>query len=82
MIDNKVPRDMVQKIKKKINKKVFSVYINCNEKNKSQKTVDKIIDILLKNNFNRNDCLISIAGGIIGDISAYAASIFKRTFIC
>ena len=77
VIDNKVPRDMVQKIKK-INKKVFSVYINCNEKNKSQKTVDKIIDILLKNNFNRNDCLISIGGGIIGDISAYAASIFKR----
>ena len=54
------------------------IYINSNEKNKSQNTVDKIINVLLKNNFNRNDCLISIGGGIIGDLSAFAASIFKR----
>ena len=29
-------------------------------------------------NFHRNDCLISIGGGITGDISGFAASIFKR----
>ena len=57
---------------------IFLIYINSNEKNKSQNTVDKIINVLLKNNFNRNDCLISIGGGIIGDLSAFAASIFKR----
>ena len=33
---------------------------------------------MLKNNFNRNDCVISIGGGIIGDVSAFASSIFKR----
>jgi len=29
-------------------------------------------------NFSRSDCLISLGGGITGDVSAYAASIFKR----
>ena len=33
---------------------------------------------MLKNNFNRNDCLIALGGGIVGDVSAFAASIFKR----
>ena len=33
---------------------------------------------MLKKNFNRNDCLIAIGGGIVGDVSAFAASIFKR----
>ena len=36
------------------------------------------MNILLKNNFNRNDCIISIGGGILGDLTAFAASIFKR----
>ena len=78
VIDTKVPRKIVEKIKNKLKKKIFLIYINSNEKNKSQNTVDKIINVLLKNNFNRNDCLISIGGGIIGDLSAFAASIFKR----
>ena len=29
-------------------------------------------------NFNRNDCVISVGGGITGDVSGFAASIFKR----
>tara|TARA_Y100000590_G_C15671406_1_gene996374 strand:+ start:807 stop:1655 length:849 start_codon:yes stop_codon:yes gene_type:complete len=36
------------------------------------------LDVLLKNNFHRNDCLISIGGGITGDVSSYSASIYKR----
>ena len=32
----------------------------------------------MNKNFNRNDCVISIGGGITGDISGFAASIFKR----
>jgi 3-dehydroquinate synthase/shikimate kinase/3-dehydroquinate synthase len=40
--------------------------------------VNKILDILLKENFSREDCLISIGGGITGDISGFAASLFKR----
>ena len=33
---------------------------------------------MLKNNFTRNDLVICIGGGIAGDVSGFAASIFKR----
>ena len=33
---------------------------------------------MFKFNFNRNDCIISLGGGITGDVSGFAASIYKR----
>ena len=48
------------------------------EKNKSMKTVDKIIAQLDDKKVNRNDILISIGGGITSDITGFAASIWKR----
>ncbi len=81
VIDNKIPKKLIKSIKKSLKNKCLTVYFTSNEKNKSQKSVDKILNILLKNNFNRNDCLISIGGGIIGDLAGYAASIFKRGLV-
>merc|ERR1711965_248866 len=46
--------------------------------NKNFTSVSKILDILLNENFSREDCVISIGGGITGDISGFAASLFKR----
>ena len=79
VIDSKVPKKILKKILALFPKKNTNIYyFNSNEKNKNQKNVDKIISILLQKNFNRNDCLISIGGGITGDVSSFAASIFKR----
>ena len=79
IIDIKVPKNLIKKILKSLNKKIKTKhFLNANEINKNQKSVNKILDILLKKNFNRNDCLIAIGGGITGDISGFAASIFKR----
>ena len=79
VIDPKVPKKQIKKILNTLNKKQILIhYFKANEINKNQKNVDKILSILLKKNFNRNDCLISIGGGITGDVSGFAASIFKR----
>ena len=79
VIDKNTPTKKVNEIKKKLNKKeLFFHYIRANEKNKNQDTTNNILEILLKNNFSREDCLISVGGGITGDISGYAASLFKR----
>ena len=79
VIDNNIPKKMIKKIIQSLpQKKITKHYFKANEKNKSQKNVDEILSILLKKNFHRNDCLISIGGGITGDISGFAASIFKR----
>lgn len=37
-----------------------------------------IIKKLFKYNFNRDDCVIALGGGVIGDLSGFASSIFKR----
>jgi 3-dehydroquinate synthase len=79
VIDNKVPSKIIFKINKSLyKKKIFKFILNSSEKNKSQKNVNKILQILLTKNFSRQDCLITIGGGITGDVGGYAASIYKR----
>ena len=79
VVDKNVPKKLINKVFKSLSKKSIIIhYFDANEKNKNQRSVDKILSILLKENFNRNDCLISIGGGITGDVSGFAASIFKR----
>ena len=79
ILDKNVPKKKIDIVRKKLKgKKVFILYINANEKNKNQRTTNKILEVLLNKNFSREDVLISIGGGITGDIAGYAASLFKR----
>ena len=79
IIDNKISKNFVKKIISSLSKKKVSHhFFNASEVNKNQSSVNKILTILLKENFHRNDCLISIGGGITGDTSGFASSIFKR----
>ena len=79
VIDNNVPKTLVRKIIKSLSpKKIILHSFSSSELNKNQSNVNKILDKLLKENFHRNDCLISVGGGIAGDTSGFAASIFKR----
>ena len=81
LIDKNIPKKYVSKIKKSLSKKNKEIYIfslRANEANKNQKNINNILEILLNKNFSRKDCLISIGGGITGDIGGFAASIFKR----
>ena len=40
--------------------------------------INKILQILLNKNFSRQDCVITIGGGITGDVGGFAASLYKR----
>jgi len=59
-------------------KNLFQYKIIDNEENKSTDEVMKIIDVLYKNNFERNSLVISIGGGVVSDIVGFTASIYKR----
>ena len=79
VVDKNVPNKMIQTLHNSLNgEKKTTYYINANEKNKVQRTVDKILVLMLKKKFSRNDCLVAVGGGITGDIAAYTASIYKR----
>ena len=77
--DTKVPKIKLKILKKNIkaNTKIVHYFIS-NEKNKNLKNTNFILNKLFKYNFNRNDCIISLGGGITGDVSGFAASIYKR----
>ena len=79
IIDKNIPKKDFIKIKKSLkNIEVHKFIFNANEKNKNQKSINKILNILLNKNFSRDDCLMSIGGGITGDVTGFAASLYKR----
>ena len=77
--DTKVPKKKLYILKQKINSKKKIIHsFKVSEKNKNLKSINSILNKLFKFNFNRNDCIISLGGGITGDVSGFAASIYKR----
>ena len=77
--DNKLPKLLLKKLTislKKYEVKIFK--LNSNEKTKSINVANKIIEKLLKDNFNRSDCVIALGGGIIGDLAGFISSLAKR----
>ena len=84
VVDKNISKKIIFKIKNSLNKKGTHFFnFKASEKNKNQNSVNNILKILLKENFSREDCLITIGGGITGDVGGFAASLFKRglTFI-
>ena len=79
IVDKKIPKKSFLKINSKIKcEKKIVFFFNSSEKNKNLNYINYILNVLLKNNFSRNDAIICLGGGIAGDISGFAASIYKR----
>ena len=79
VIDKNISKKIILQIEKSLKlQNTYTYFYNANEINKNLNNVNKILDILLNKNFSRDDCLISVGGGITGDICGFAASLFKR----
>ena len=79
VIDSNIPNKHLSKINLSRSKKnIFIKKFTANEKNKKFSTVVNLLNLLFKNNFNRNDCVIASGGGITGDIVGFVSSIYKR----
>lgn len=74
-----------------MSKKVYKLYSNIldfpkdkiyifpdGEKHKNSKNYLKILDFALKNRLKRDDAIIAIGGGVVGDIAGFAASTYMR----
>lgn len=55
-----------------------SVVLPDGEKYKSLETLNRIFDSLLKNRHNRSTTLIALGGGVIGDMTGFAAASYQR----
>lgn len=58
--------------------KVISVILPDGEKYKNSETLNLIYDALLSNRCERNTPLIALGGGVIGDMTGYAAASYLR----
>jgi len=79
-----VTNDTVSKLhleylKSKISaKELIVVTLKDGEKYKNQESIDSILEALFKSRFNRKSLLIAFGGGVIGDMTGFAASIYQR----
>tara|TARA_Y100000590_G_scaffold177283_1_gene202451 strand:- start:712 stop:1809 length:1098 start_codon:yes stop_codon:yes gene_type:complete len=79
VIDKKIPKKFKSILIKNLKlKKTFFHNFYSNEKNKNYSNIHKIHKILFKERFNREDCVISFGGGIVGDVTGFASSTYKR----
>ena len=65
------------KIKNSLVKK-NKIILSDGEKYKNQESTNKIYNYLLKNKYSRDSCLVAFGGGVIGDITGYAAATYQR----
>lgn len=58
--------------------KVIPIILPDGEAFKNAETLNKIYDVLLKNRCERSTTLIALGGGVIGDLTGYAAATYLR----
>tara|TARA_S200000501_G_C20802928_1_gene734889 strand:- start:176 stop:1270 length:1095 start_codon:yes stop_codon:yes gene_type:complete len=70
--------DKLTKTLNKLKKKYISLILSDGEKNKNLNSLNLIYDFLLQNKCDRKVVLIALGGGVIGDITGFAASTYMR----
>lgn len=48
------------------------------EDSKSLTVFGELLQIMLEHNFSRKDCVVAVGGGVVGDLSGFAASAYMR----
>ena len=61
--------------------RIYVMKVEGDKINKNEKLLFKIIDNLIKNKFTKKSVIISCGGGVVGDVSALASSLYLRGLI-
>ena len=84
IIDKKLNKKFTKYLFKDLKKcglNVTLLKIEGSKHNKNEKLLFKIIDKLIEKKFSKKSVLLSCGGGVIGDVSALAASLYLRGMI-
>ena len=52
--------------------------VETGEASKSLETFSELLRLMLENSFSRKDCVVAVGGGVVGDLSGFAASAYMR----
>ena len=58
--------------------KLFLYTVPTGEEHKNVSTINDIYEFLIENHFDRHDVLIALGGGVVGDMTGYAAATYLR----
>ena len=61
--------------------KIYIIKLEGSKKNKSEKYLFKIVDFLIEKKFTKNSIILSCGGGVVGDLTALASSLYLRGLI-
>ena len=75
--DEGVPIIYANKIAEQ-SKESYIKVVSQGERSKSFDTVEDILKEMLHHQFTRKDCVVSVGGGVIGDLGGFVASIYMR----
>ena len=75
--DDGVPSEYSETVKKACKKPVL-ITIPQGEQSKNMDNLNLILTALVENDFTRSDCVVAVGGGVVGDMSGFAAAIFMR----
>lgn len=48
------------------------------EKSKSLEMAKEVLQVMLEQHFGRKDCVVSVGGGVVGDLGGFVASLYMR----
>ena len=57
---------------------ICEICVAAGEKSKSEQTYFKVLNTLAELSFTRNDCLLTLGGGVVGDLGGFVASTYMR----
>ncbi len=79
IFDSRIPVKYKRTLMKGLRKyELTFLSFSSSEKSKSMNSVNFFLNKLFAKNFNRSDLIISVGGGILGDLSGFISSVFKR----
>ena len=75
--DSGVPAQYAQTVAKQCKESVIYT-VEQGEGSKSLDVFGKLLQVMLDNGFSRKDCVVAVGGGVVGDLSGFAASAYMR----
>ena len=75
--DSGVPAQYAKTVAEKCREAVICT-VEMGEGSKSLEVFGKLLQTMLDNGFSRKDCVVAVGGGVVGDLSGFAASAYMR----
>lgn len=75
--DSGVPREYAEYVAAASKESVIVTFKE-GEASKQIETLQTVLTALVENNFTRTDCIVAVGGGVVGDLSGFAASMYMR----